>query len=253
MPLLDDLAARLRSTPEAPWIFYIDRAGVHAGWAWRSWAQVVDQAARMGELLVDAPDPLPVEDRRHPDTVAAVLAALATGRAPAPTRSAAFKPPPVRSRLDDWTPTPLPPAPDPAATRPPWEHAADTLDAAFPPTGKRDILAVSPQVGWDARLAALTWTARVGAAWVLIEDGDFEGEFLSATLWTRPTLLMASGDELGLLATALRQGSHRRHHRLRAVLNMDDAPDEICDAPRWRELGVAVPAYSSQVSNARVS
>ena len=99
----------------------------------------------------------------------------------------------------------------------------------------------SARVERGHRRVLLAWTLATGAAWVLEDDPE---AFVPAALWTRPTHVIAPGDEAGLLALALTEKRHRRWHRVRAVGLTDDVPGEIFAADEWQALAVATTRLS---------
>jgi hypothetical protein len=243
------LADRAAATPEEPWLFYRDADD----WRWRSWGQVADQAARGAAALRPPAGTarVAVDDRLHPDAVAAALAVQAAGGAAVPGgEGAALALPPVRSRLARWTPdldALRHAAADAVAFAGPRDQegrthrdligAAIAWSDALPAPRGRPIVLASPGVGRLHRQVLLAWNLFTGAAWVLEDDPI---GFLPAVLRNRPTFVLAPGADLALLATALRERRHRRWHRLRAVGLTDEASAELYLGDEWDALGVPV-------------
>ncbi len=239
------LAARAAAFPEDPWLFH--RRGdlpLAGGWHWRSWAQVADQVARGMAALGDVRPGQKVAfaDRLEPDSVAAALAIEAAGgrAVPSAEEDDPFDSPPVRSRLDRWTADLESLAGRREDHQELWQ-AARRWHSALPQDGSRPIVLASARVEPACR-RVLAWALATGAAWVLEDDPE---AFVPAALWTRPTHVIAPGDEAGLLALALAQKRHRRWHRLRAVGLTDDAPAEIFAAGEWPNLAVATARLPS--------
>lgn len=263
MTVLAALARRASAEPEEPWLFY--RRGWN--WRWRSWGQVADQAVRGAEAVARSPGfeaPADVralfDARQDPDAVAAGLAVRAAGATAVPRTGGRPRPlevalleggepalrlrlPACRSRLERWEPRPLDPegagglAFGAEAPRvPPGEMSGEArrLEAVLPAPGRRrPILCASADL--DPRTVQIlqAWTVRAAAAWVLEPDPE---DFQAAVLWSRPTLVVAGGEELERLAAALVERKHRRHHRLAAVVWIG----EVGEREVWEDLGVPV-------------
>ncbi len=240
------LAARAEAFPEDPWLF--QRRGellVAGGWSWRSWAQVADQAAR-GTRDVRPGQEVAFVDRLESDSVAAFLAIEAAGGIAVASAEAddPFVVPPVRSRLERWTADleSLAGAPRRDDHQELWRAALHWRSLLPPKDGSRPIVLASARIEPRFRRVLLAWTLATGAAWVLEDDPE---AFVPAALWTRPTHVVAPGDEAGLLALAFSQRRHRRWRRLRSVGLTDDAPAEIFGAEPWQALGVAAERLPS--------
>lgn len=248
MPLVEALEERAREHPEAPWLFY--RRGLD--WHWRSYARVADQAARSARNLAcgRGEDSTPAAGAalacllsQDPDALAALVAALSSGRAfdcgaevpPAPGRpgDAPSWLASCRGPLESFSRQPLP-AP---AGPPPGEQTRHSLlrlsrDVAFlsaslspalRAVAQRPILYAGAGDADPAKLASLAgWSLQSHAAWAL---EPYPEAFAATALWTRPHVLIATAAELEGLAAHFDR-SARRHSRLKAILLSGALPPE---------------------------
>ncbi len=276
-PLPGLLARHAAATPQASWLFARATAGDH-GWRWQSWSQVADRVARAAATLEDelgerSGARVGFQDRLDPDAVAARLAILAAGAlpvgdeestenldawlGPAPAagistdaETPVIELPAVLSRLSRSRPVELPlPSAAGQVAPPPWSAVLASDRPASPKwhvwrffterwRGRhRPLVVASALLSPAARRALLAQVLADGAAWALEPDPD---AFVPAVLWTRPTVVVGPGAELGLLALAFGRGAARRARRLRAVLVSDGASAEIVEEGAWREIGVTV-------------
>lgn len=274
------LAGRAVATPEEPWLFdrgahdWGWRSWAQVADQVARGAAILRRARELaGERLGDAAR-VAFADRLHPDAVAVALAVQAAGGVAVPVAEReearvdawaqvgevasavpAVALPAVRSRLARWTPeldALRPGDPDAGAfgrrlpggrrddrTRSHRElcDAARAWSARLPPPRGRPIVLASPEIGRRHRQVLLAWTLTAGAAWVLEDEPAL---LLPSALRNRPTLVLAPGADLALLATALRERRHRRWHRLEAVGVTDDAPAEVYLGEEWEGLDVPV-------------
>lgn len=257
------LAARAAASPDEPWLFFRDRWD----WQWRSWSQVADQVARAAAALRRAGTRIAgprigFDARLDPDAVAVELAVHAAGliavpifgaenatwdgwaevgedAAPRDDAPARIQLPAVRSRLDRWTPETV--VSSGAADAALWRSAARFAER-LPALQGRPIVLASARVDRAVRRTLRAWILKTAAAWVLEPEPEW---FVPAALWTRPTLVLAPAEELGILALTMASGKQRRRWtRLQAVVVTDEAT-EVGIADGWARVDVPVVRYSA--------
>ena len=273
---LETLAARAREYPEEPWLFH--RPGwTWKWWSYAQVADQVARAAAGLRADLEAPEHLAVHAHQHPDSLALALALQASGRVPVmlETRSQDLPPdvsgwadaaegvpegpagrpllPSCRSRLESWHPQALRSA-GAAGTlasmrgRDLVHHSADEVlatahrltafcgSAAAEAAGERAILATGPALSPFDTQAVLTWTLWSAAAWVLEASPE---AFAAAVRWARPTVVIASPEELEQLAAEVGERRRWRRSRLGVVVAVGGG-EAVAEARRkWQALGVA--------------
>lgn len=161
--------------------------------------------------------------------------------------------PHCRSGLEVWTPTPLKLGPRPTEALAsvhkgrmeilPWaelraitgrlKEALDEVDLEA--SGGRAILATGPSLDPFHLHAVLHWCLGSSAAWVLEDHGEAFG---ATVKWARPTVVVASGEELERLAKEVGERRTRRHLRLRAVVGLGGEAVTLKTRKHWEALEV---------------
>ena len=165
--------------------------------------------------------------------------------------------PPCHVGFEAWTPQSLP-SPLPTETRLAWMDASgedhpppvlmaealESFDRTLQdlPTGRkrdRPIVFTGPSLDPFSTLVVAAWTLRRHAVWLF--EGEMEA-FPPAVRWARPTLVVASAEELESLAPEI--GRQGRQRRLQAVVQMDSELLSEKSAVHWQSLGIPVLAPS---------